>query len=136
MELGLVSMTFGGGVLYEYHYDASGLLLRKRTQQSGQKSLSAYYCYDKVGQLLSINNGVVLLEYEYDALGRVTQESIDGKKTEYQYTANQQPTIIFILGQSLENLSYFCFVPEYFHSLYSVVSIFLMNKLKYTPSPQ
>ena len=69
----------------EYHYDASGLLLRKLTQQAGQKETSSYYRYDEVGQLLSINNGVALLEYEYDALGRITQESIDGKTTQYQY---------------------------------------------------
>ncbi|WP_329956164.1 RHS repeat-associated core domain-containing protein [Catenulispora pinistramenti] len=65
--------------------DAAGRVTRRQSPEG-----EYVYCYDTAGRLVSATgpgDGSADLAYEYDLMGRILSESVDGRSTQYTYDA-------------------------------------------------
>ncbi|PHS89180.1 hypothetical protein AAW02_08190, partial [Aeromonas dhakensis] len=91
-----------------YHYDVLGRLARieaLRTQdertdpQASVKESETHFTYDAAGRLLRASNVDAVVEYEWDALGRVVCERVNGETIESRYgEAGQREAITGLLA--------------------------------------
>ncbi|MFE1174825.1 RHS repeat-associated core domain-containing protein [Streptomyces sp. NPDC058773] len=83
----LIARTTALGETITYTHDAFGRLAEKHV---GNEITS--YEYNAVGHLMSVSNDDAVLEFARDALGRVTVESVNGRKLTSVYDANGRRT--------------------------------------------
>lgn len=83
-----------------YHYDALGRLSRvEALREHGEREGDTHFAYDAAGRLLRASNADALVEYEWDVLGRVVCERVNGESIESRYgEAGQRETITGLLA--------------------------------------
>lgn len=83
-----------------YHYDALGRLSRvEALREHGEREGETHFAYDAAGRLLRASNADALVEYEWDVLGRVVCERVNGESIESRYgEAGQRETITGLLA--------------------------------------
>jgi RHS repeat-associated protein len=82
-----------------YHYDALGRLSRvEALREHGEREGETHFAYDSAGRLLRASNADAVVEYEWDALGRVVCERVNGETIESRYgEAGQREAITGLL---------------------------------------
>ncbi|MFM2591265.1 RHS repeat-associated core domain-containing protein [Vibrio sp. TBV020] len=94
----------------QYVRDKAGRLLEKYIGQNGQEARTRY-SYDDIGQLTQASNATAKVEFDYDAMGNVTQEvttSDFGQQSvchQYDLLGNRTQTLL-PTGQTLKSLYY------------------------------
>ncbi|MGE6166847.1 RHS repeat-associated core domain-containing protein [Aeromonas rivipollensis] len=83
-----------------YHYDALGRLSRvEALREHGEREGETHFVYDAAGRLLRASNADAVVEYEWDALGRVVCERVNGEAIESRYgEAGQREAIAGLLA--------------------------------------
>lgn len=83
-----------------YHYDALGRLSRvEALRDHGEREGETHFVYDAAGRLLRASNADAVVEYEWDALGRVVCERVNGEAIESRYgEAGQREAIAGLLA--------------------------------------
>lgn len=83
-----------------YHYDALGRLSRvEALREHGEREGDTHFVYDAAGRLLRASNADAVVEYEWDALGRVVCERVNGEAIESRYgEAGQREAIAGLLA--------------------------------------
>ncbi|MGY3894897.1 RHS repeat-associated core domain-containing protein [Aeromonas enterica] len=83
-----------------YHYDALGRLSRvEALREHGEREGETHFAYDAAGRLLRAGNADAVVEYEWDTLGRVVCERVNGETIESRYgEAGQREAITGLLA--------------------------------------
>ena len=89
----LETVTYPNGVVTTYGYDSTNLIISIYTENADGDVLQDYiYTRDVNGNITEADEGGRVVSYEYDALGRLTQETVVDSSgthvTEYSYDAN------------------------------------------------
>lgn len=92
----LIAQTFPNGYTVTYTYDNANRL----TSRNYPDGTSETFTYDNTGKLLTANNPTANVSMSYDAADRLTQETLNGKNTNYQYnTTNRTRKITYPGGK-------------------------------------
>ena len=87
------------GNKFAYNYNALGMLLSKSYPDKTQDN----FTYDAIGQMLSAVNADAEVTFTYDGACRLTQETLNGKKTIYTYdVAGGKRTLTYPSGMKIE----------------------------------
>lgn len=89
----LITGTALGGITTSHTYNAFGEMVSFNVAVSGQSKLNFIYKHDKLGRISSITStdesGVSSVrEFEYDSVGRLKRETLDGQEKAYTYDLN------------------------------------------------
>ncbi|SCB39946.1 RHS repeat-associated core domain-containing protein [Rhizobium hainanense] len=93
----VVSTRYPDGARRDFAYDRSGLLIREESfgpLEAGKEKDKAEaedvtrYWYDDRGLLIQAENKAALVAYERDGNGRITAETVNGRRVESRYDAN------------------------------------------------
>ena len=101
----LTSKTQRNGSVISYTYDAAGRILTETaTQNSVATSVS--HTYTKTGQKLTDQNAALTITYQYDAMGRMIQQSeSDGVVKAYGYDENGNRIQFFLVRNNVQEMS-------------------------------
>ncbi|WP_368233499.1 RHS repeat-associated core domain-containing protein [Anaerotruncus rubiinfantis] len=101
----LTSKTDRNGNVTVYTYDAAGRLLTETVTVNNVAS-TITHAYTKTGQKRSEQNGTLTITYQYDAMGRMVQQTeSDGTVKAYQYDENGNRTQFFLVRGGVEELN-------------------------------
>ncbi|WP_066456821.1 RHS repeat-associated core domain-containing protein [Anaerotruncus rubiinfantis] len=101
----LTSKTDRNGNVTVYTYDAAGRLLTETVTVNNVAS-TITHAYTKTGQKRSEQNGTLTITYQYDAMGRMVQQTeSDGTIKAYQYDENGNRTQFFLVRGGVEELN-------------------------------
>lgn len=79
------------GVVTDYEYALSGQLLSVRVRgENGQEDSLTRFEYDARGLMTRATNAQAVVEYDYDALGRITAERLNGREIVSEYSVSGQ----------------------------------------------
>ena len=89
----ILSITYPNGVVTTNRYDSTNLIVSIYTINANGDILQDYsYTRDLNGNIIEADEGTRTVAYEYDALGRLTKETVEDSAgthvTEYTYDAN------------------------------------------------
>jgi|GEM_PF-1005383 len=88
------------GSSQHFRYDALGRMVAKQNRNpEGQDTRLSQFEYNAASQLLAARNSDALVEYQYDALGRVVSESINGQSIHSEYDASGQRCVIELINK-------------------------------------
>ncbi|MBK4217701.1 PAAR/RHS domain-containing protein [Paracoccus caeni] len=74
------------GTRTDFTYSPSGLLLSQRIEGEAETR----FTYDPSGMMIRVENGAAVVEYDYDALGRVVAERLNGREITSEYSVAGQ----------------------------------------------
>lgn len=88
------------GVSTIYEYDNLNRLITRNYPGSNDDIFS----YDILGQLISVSNENAVIQFQYDAVGQLKSETLNGKTTNYHYYwGTSKVTTVYPNGQVIEN---------------------------------
>lgn len=95
----ITSRNDNNGEVTNFVYDAIYRLI-ERNYPNNKKDI---FTYDKVGNILTANNEEANIDFTYDAIYRLTSETLNGKTTGYSYsTKNSLQSIFYPSGKEVE----------------------------------